>query len=253
MHVKGKENVLADGLSRLPTNSIPYRQPDKEDSWSEAVGGLEANNLLETDNRSETEGRPQANWSETDNWPEAYNRLETYNRLKTDDRPQANWSGTENWSGTDNQSERWKTWLEGDWYGDVAHFLVYGKLRTKDAGDGSLPVWRWSMRKIANFRLMDDNQDYPLLAYVERSGDQAWCVWECEANRDLQWAHDCHGHYSADLTIKTLMGHYFWPTRHRDAVRYCRSCPSCQLTVRPTPSQVPTSIIQVRPMASAKK
>jgi len=138
--------------------------------------------------------------------------------------------------------------LEDDWYGGVAHFLVYGKLRTKDAGDGSLPVWRWWMRKIANYRLMDDNQDYPLLAYVERSGDQAWCVQEREADRALQWAHDCHGHYSADLTIKRLMGHYFWPTRHRDAVRYCRSCLSCQLTARPTPSQILTSIIQVRRM-----
>ena len=92
---------------------------------------------------------------------------------------------------------------------------------------------------------MDEDQDYPLLAYMERLGDQAWCVWKCEVDRALQWPHDCYGHYSVDLTIKRLMGHYFWPTRHQDAVRYCRSCPSCQLTARPTPSQVPTSIIQV--------
>jgi len=34
VHVKGKENVLADGLSRIPTDSIPYGRPGKEDSWS---------------------------------------------------------------------------------------------------------------------------------------------------------------------------------------------------------------------------
>jgi len=104
------------------------------------------------------------------------------------------------------------------------------------------------MRKITNYRLMDDDQEYLLLAYVERSGDQAWCVWKREADRALYGAHDCYGHYSADLTIKRLMGHYFWPTRHRNAVRYCCSCLSCQLTARPTPSQIPMSIIQERPM-----
>ena len=183
MHVKRKENVLADGLSRLPTDTIPYGRPDKEDLWSEAVAMSESNNLSEANNLSET-----------------------YNWMETDDRSAANWSET------DNQSQRWKTWLEDDWYRGVVHFLVYGKLRTKDAGDGSLPVWYWWMRKIANYRLMDDDQDYPLLAYVERSRDQTWCVWEREVDRALQWAHDCHGHYSADLTIKRLMGYYFWLT-----------------------------------------
>ena len=44
VHVKGKENVLADGLSSLPADSIPYGRPGKEDLWSEAVGVSKANN-----------------------------------------------------------------------------------------------------------------------------------------------------------------------------------------------------------------
>lgn len=96
----------------------------------------------------------------------------------------------------------------------MAHFLIYGKYRTTDAGDGSLPVWGWWMRKIANYQLIEDDQDYPLMAYVERLGDQVWCVQKHEVDRALQWGHHCHGHYSIDLTIKRLMEHYFWPTQH---------------------------------------
>ena len=53
MHVKGKENVLANGLSRLPVDSSPYRQLRKEDSLSEAMSGSEMDNLPEEYNLSE--------------------------------------------------------------------------------------------------------------------------------------------------------------------------------------------------------
>jgi hypothetical protein len=37
MHVKEKENVLDDGLSRLPVNSIPFGKPGKEESWADTM------------------------------------------------------------------------------------------------------------------------------------------------------------------------------------------------------------------------
>jgi len=52
VHVKGKEKVLADGLSRLQVDSIPYGQMGMEDSWSEAIAVVEWDNQPEDDNLS---------------------------------------------------------------------------------------------------------------------------------------------------------------------------------------------------------
>ena len=69
-------------------------------------------------------------------------------------------------------------------------------------------VWRWWIRKAAAHQLIEEPDDYPLLAYKERNGQRSWCVRESEVSKVLEWTHDCHGHYAADLTVKQLIGHY---------------------------------------------
>jgi len=125
---------------------------------------------------------------------------------------------------------------------------LFGKLREKDGGEDSLTVWRWWTRKAATYQLIDEPDDYPLLAYTERNGRQSWGVRESEVSKVLEWAHNCHGYYAADLTVKRLIGHYYWPTRIKDTHAYCRSCRSCQLTGGRLPSKIPRPIVQLQPM-----
>jgi len=95
---------------------------------------------------------------------------------------------------------------------------------------------------------MDGVNHYPLLTYQEWNRRQSWCDRKVELNKVLFWAHDCHWHYSADLTLKRLMGHYYWPTQTKDTPVFCRSCQSCQLTGHKHPSQVPRPVVQVQPL-----
>jgi len=95
---------------------------------------------------------------------------------------------------------------------------------------------------------MDGVNHYLLLTYQERNGWQSWCVQKVDVNKALFWAHDCHGHYSADLTLKKLMGHYYWLIRTKDTHVFCRSCQSCQLMGRKRPSQVPRPVVQLQPL-----
>ena len=66
-----------------------------------------------------------------------------------------------------------------------------------------MTVWRWWIRKAAAYQLIDEPDDYPLLAYTERNGRQSWCIRESEVDNVLEWAHDCHGHYAADIDGET--------------------------------------------------
>jgi len=110
-------------------------------------------------------------------------------------------------------------------------------------------VWRWWTQKAATYQLIDGVNHYPLLTYQERNRRQFWCVRTVDVNKVLFWAHDCHGHYSADLALKRLMEHYYWPTRTKDTHVFCRSCQSCHLTGRcKRPSQVSRPVVQLQPL-----
>jgi len=80
------------------------------------------------------------------------------------------------------------------------------------------------------------------------NGRRSWCVRESEVSKVLEWAYDCHGHYVGDLTVKRLIGYYYWPTLIKDTHAYCWSCQSCQLTGGRRPFQIPRHIIQLQPM-----
>ena len=211
VHIKGKDNALADGMSRLPKEAMEFGRPGKEESALE---------IMSADQPGTSADQPGTGA----------------------DQPGA---GADQLSAND---KRWEYWLEDEWYAGVVYLKLHGKLREEDAGDDSLAVWRWWTRKAAAYKLLDGVDNLPLLTYQERTGRRSWCVRKSEVEKVLFWAHDCHGHYSADLTLKRLMGHYYWPTRTKDTHEFCRSCQSCQLTGRKRPSQVPRPVVQLQAM-----
>ena len=60
------------------------------------------------------------------------------------------------------------------------------------------------------------------LFFVENDGSLATCI-PAEAIGDaLEWANDGYGHYPVLTTMMHPRGRFYWPTRAKDAVEYCR-------------------------------
>jgi hypothetical protein len=194
VYVKGKENTLADGMSRLPARWIPQGGPWKEDSCLDVMALSEAGEEL-------ARGRRE-------------------------------------------KRRVWKEWIEDEWYGGVVWFRLFNEVRD---GEKSLSRWKWWARKAANFRLIGDPKD-PQLTYVERDGKQSWCVRSPDVNKALTWAHDCHGHFAGAMTVRQLKGKYYWPSRHTDALKFCRACPNCQFIAPKLPSQEIKPVLHLSPM-----
>ena len=66
--------------------------------------------------------------------------------------------------------KRCEYWLADEWYAGVVFLKLFGRLPKKDGGKDSLTVWRWWIRKAAAYPLIEEPDDYPLLAYTERNG-----------------------------------------------------------------------------------
>jgi len=246
IHIKGKDNALADGMSRLPVEVMDFGRLGKEESALElmnavaftrplssnfvAVKGQTTNSVVfmrpSTSNFVAVKG-PTTN-------SVAFARPGTSEVAVASDE-----EGADKW---------WEYWLADEWYAGVVFLKLFGKLREKDGGEDSLTVWRWWTQKVAAYQLIDEPDDDPLLAYTERNGRRSWCVRESEVSKVLDWDHDCHGYYAVDLTVKRLIGHYYWPTRIKDTHTYCWSCRTCQLTGGRLQSQIPRPIIQLQPI-----
>jgi hypothetical protein len=103
-------------------------------------------------------------------------------------------------------------------------------------------------KKAADFRLIDAKGGVPRLAYIERNGAQSWCILPEQVNEVLRYAHDCHGHFADALTLKQLVGNFYWPSRAKDTPIFCRSCQNCQYYGPKKPSQIQKPILHLQPL-----
>lgn len=160
-------------------------------------------------------------------------------------------------------SEEWREWSEDEWYGSIVRYKLTGAIPVAaEAGEkftpGTISKWRRRLRQQSSKFVLSDapgTEDHPrnlptirTLLYREKNGDFAECVRKHQVASILHWAHDVHGHFAEAITMKGIIGRYYWPTRHRDVAYYCRSCPSCQRVGPLRPSQELLPILQLQPM-----
>ncbi|RYC63902.1 hypothetical protein CHU98_g2314 [Xylaria longipes] len=117
-----------------------------------------------------------------------------------------------------------------EWYADVIEFLIDPSQWREMSRNTQKNVKRKAMR----YRVIGGS-----LRYTERDGVLSYCVLPAEIETVLDWAHDGHGHFATEVTIRNLYGHFWWPNRYGDVMRRTRSCPpNCLVPVFGFPGEV---------------
>lgn len=107
------------------------------------------------------------------------------------------------------------------WYGKIVEYLLNPDI-TKSMDKNARRVL---IRRAARYRIIQG-----ILRYVEKNDSLSYCVLPGEVQSALDWAHDGHGHFAMEITLRNLYGHFWWPDRYRDVEKRCRSCPVCAET-----------------------
>lgn len=156
----------------------------------------------------------------------------------------------------------WSLWKDDEWYGVLVEYKLTGSVPTSKIEQrmGSIKLtepeikkWTRRMKQQSTRFVLVDNETQPgkdvpnSLFYKERDGTLALCIRKNEVKPILYWAHDTHGHFAEAITLRKIMGNYYWPTRHRDTSYYCRSCDSCQRVGPLRPSQDVLPVLHLQP------
>jgi len=107
--------------------------------------------------------------------------------------------------------EGWKEWLAEDWYPPIVYYKLTGSLCGLESTvewSRSRNVRRVLRRSSGNFQLVLTSEftGKSQLLYRERNGDLSVCVRKGEVSVGLEHLHDCHGHFSAGILIKMIVG-----------------------------------------------
>lgn len=160
--------------------------------------------------------------------------------------------------GIEEERERgWRKWMEDEWDGLLVEYKKTGQVPEaqirRKAGEVDAPTMaKWRKRlcqQSVRFILVDPGETGECgVLYLERNGERATCMTKDEVPGILQWAHNVHGHLAETITMKGLIGRYYWPTLHRDVSYFCRSCRTCQMVGSLRPSQGLLPILLLQPM-----
>ena len=216
IHIAGKENALADGMSRM-------RQSESTLTGAEhSFGGKLEVNATEAERTSE--------WRDwlADEW---YGEIIHYKLFGELD------------SYTDQNGEPF-----------TARKRRLVRLQSKGyrlLHNRQLPSSTDNEANITGIRISGSEDTIRLdnrVVFVERDGKEAFCVKAVEVESILYQLHDCHGHFAAGVLMRTVIGRYYWPTRRKDITVYCATCPSCQMIgpLRPSVSQM--AILHLQPL-----
>ena len=216
MHIKGKRNTVADGLSRTIFHREDCLADDTVQSirdhldrggskwvWKDGKDGFDA--FLKSLSESE--------------------KTEVIENGSLHSLPVFALEGSASWD-TD--------YLRSEWFGQTYQYLYTGNL----PGDLSAPF----LRKCLDYRL-----DEQARLWVTRRGLNLLCVPETKVAAVLQEAHDHSGHWGKENTILKLRGLVYWPSQSTDVEKYIQGCLSCARHYPAQRSQLLHPIVTHRP------
>jgi len=67
------------------------------------------------------------------------------------------------------------------------------------------------------------------LLFVEGNRKEVFCIWDRKVESILYQMHDSHGHFTAGVLLRTIMGRYYRPSWTKDVNLYSASYPSCRM------------------------
>ena len=172
IHIPGRENVLADGMSRM-------RWDDEDDKKTPADTVLEVL-VIEKEQLAEHWKR----WLE-DDW---YGEIVHYKLF-------GHLDGYHNQDGEPLSTHRRRLIRQKS----KNYRLLYLPLPDRATIKGI---------RIPSASHYTAEPQYHLL-YVERNGKEAYCIRAREVESILYQMHDCHGHFAAGVLLRTIMGRYY--------------------------------------------
>ena len=188
-HVKGTENGLANGLSRMRTDMMEL--PKSRGDWEDVA--IVEEEIVEKNGGEVVIGVNESRGDEVD--------IEEDSELK----------------------QEWiEEWADDEWYRHVIEYQLTGTLRIQDE-----KLRRIIKRTVHRYSVINLEKERKLL-FREVTGEQSICVKRKDVPRILRRYHDSHGHFAKDMILRMLRGRYYWPTRIRDVALYCKSCDACQ-------------------------
>jgi len=167
----------------------------------------------------------------------------------------------------------WRRLLDDEWYSEIVHYKPFGDLGDYQDADGELLTQhrrRLIRLKSKPYRLLSTpladhatiteirtadtgashytTKPDGRLVFVERNGKESFCVLADEVDSILYQKHDCHGPFAAKVLLRTIVGHYYWPTQAKDVNIYCATCSSCQMVGPLKPSVSQLRMVHLEPL-----
>ena len=128
--------------------------------------------------------------------------------------------------------EKWKKWIRSGFFRKVVLFKLGGvcELMKPEEDIGRNEVRR-IVKLAEKFVLADSGgsgENMGRLSFRERDGSLSGCIVEEEVAEVLRYTQVAHGHFAQGIISSSLFGHFYWPTRNDDVVRWIATCESCQ-------------------------
>lgn len=241
VHIPGSQNVIADGLSRMPARLFENEKEGENNELEEANGET----AVVAVERGGTSG--ELGWdcgtSTEGELGEPLGAFEAFLVREGGNEHAEEEGGNRRGTRWVKEKEVWGIWMNSEWYGKLIRYLLRGDFGGQDVVKNERRRIRLWGRKFVLF----DGEKRKGLFYKERDGRLALCVLQEDVGSTLARYHDCDGHFAGRLLVKYLLGKVYWPTRVKDCHYYARTCQDCQSMGPIRPSAGIKPVVHLQP------